>query len=151
MAELIDRFWEKISPEPNSGCWLWTAATTKPGYGALRVDGKTRTAHRLAWELFCSELSPDDCVLHRCDNRQCANPEHLFLGDRAANVADAVNKKRNAFGERHPNAKLTEGEVHSIRSSTDTCQTLADRHGVSPATISFVRRQKRWRHLDKRS
>jgi hypothetical protein len=89
LARLLENV--KVS---DAGCHEWQGALTSNGYGIMNIRGRTFRTHRLAWELQCGPLEPDDCVLHRCDNRLCANIEHLFLGDRLANNRDAIAKGR---------------------------------------------------------
>jgi len=99
------RFWAKVDmngaiPEhlPElGGCWLWTAARHRNGYGqTVRVDGSTVLAHRLSYELHHTvRLTRAECVLHRCDNRVCVRPDHLFLGTHADNVRDMIAKGRD--------------------------------------------------------
>lgn len=83
---LPPRFWTKVQPEPNSGCWLWTAATTKNGYAKLGIGGRTRNAHGLAYEAFVGPV-PDGLELdHKCRTRCCVNPLHLEAISHADNV-----------------------------------------------------------------
>ena len=84
-------------------------------------------------------------VLHKCDVPGCVNPDHLFLGNNAINMKDKVNKKRQAKRTSHGRAKLTEDNVASIRSSAEGDAILAERFGVSPAAIWFVRKGITWR------
>lgn len=91
-------FESKYIPEPNTGCYLWTARCSSYGYGTFR-DGRIATrkmwqAHRVAWILYRGEIPTGLSVLHKCDTRQCVNPAHLFLGTRQDNMDDMVKKQR---------------------------------------------------------
>jgi hypothetical protein len=139
---LQTRIAEKISPEPNTGCWLWTGATSPQGYGIIWIDGKNHLAHRVVFALLVGH--PDGwCCCHRCDNRLCVNPAHLFLGTDADNLADCRSKKRHSFGERHPGAKIPNSEVALIRASDEPQSALAKRYGVVQTTISRIRSSQR--------
>lgn len=133
--------------EPNTGCWLWTWSVEKGGYGHLSFEGHPRKAHRVMYELRYGPIPDGLCVCHKCDTPSCVNPEHLFVGTVADNVADKVRKGRSLAGENHNLAKLTVSQVREIRSS---CRAgakqclLADRYNVSDATISFIKSGQRW-------
>ncbi len=116
---LWDRFWSKVQQQDE--CWLWTASVLSSGYGCVRVNGKTRTAHTLAWELTCGLIPCGLFVCHTCDVRRCCRPSHLFLGTAQDNNDDGRRKgritsaKHPASGESHPSAKLSDDDVRNIR------------------------------------
>jgi hypothetical protein len=87
-------------------------------------------------------------VLHRCDNRGCVNPAHLFLGTNTDNVRDMVAKGRDRLiGERAPHAILTSQQVREIRRSSESDRVLARHFNSSRETIRDARRRKNWRHV----
>ena len=105
---IADRFWEKVDKDSGhrvagmeSDCWLWTAAFNGVGYGKLMTHKIGRSSilvdsHRLSWQL-ANGLIPDSLwVLHRCDNRACIRPDHLFLGTVTDNNVDMAEKGRSA-------------------------------------------------------
>ena len=92
------RFWEKVNRE-GSGCWEWQACRQHNGYGQFYVS-RHRTsnqAHRVAWELTHGPIPAGLWVLHHCDNPPCVRPDHLWVGDRADNMRDAVAKGRKSM------------------------------------------------------
>lgn len=89
----------------DSGCVEWTGSKNWDGYGQINFNGITISAHRAAYEIeygaIPTELDLKDCwVLHKCDNRSCCNPEHLYLGNAKLNAIDCANRKRMTVGWR---------------------------------------------------
>ena len=137
--------------ENEQGCWLWTGALSKSGYGSLGFKGRMWRAHRLAFYGFVGDIG-DLHVLHRCDNPRCVRPEHLFLGTPADNAADKSAKGRTGVekrsGELNNKAKLTEADVLMIRTSDKSGNSIAHELGVSRALVNMVRRGEIWRHIN---
>ncbi len=157
------RFAEKYICDPNSGCWLWTAALTTTGYGAIGAINSNNKkyekakAHRVSWELNRGPIPPGMHVLHKCDTPACVNPNHLFLGTHQENVADMNKKGRHGVcnlphprGQDHYTAKLTDSDILEIRTASGgrgTGARLAIKFGVSRSLISMVRSGVVWKHL----
>lgn len=133
-------FWAHV--EKSEGCWNWTGARQKSGYGTFRTysHGK-RNAHRYSWFFTHGQMPARDVdVCHRCDNRLCVRPEHLFLGTRLDNMVDAVNKGRMRRGESRRDCKLTDAEVAAIRSSPiPNNSEVARAYGVTPSLVWGIR------------
>ncbi len=113
---LIDRFMEKVSPEPNTGCWLWAASLGGTGYGQISINNFPDRAHRISYQLHVGPIPEGLWVLHRCDEPTCVNPAHLFLGTHQDNVTDRENKRRGnqAWGDRHGKVKVADAELPKI-------------------------------------
>jgi HNH endonuclease len=145
VATRMDRV--TIKETGRNACWIWSADLDRKGYGRLKIAGKWRSAHRLAWELTYGPIPKKLSVLHQCDRRNCLRPSHLRLGTQLDNLHDASRKGRIARGERHGHATLTREIVLAIRHAKDLQRVIAARFGISQSTVSMIRRRKAWRHL----
>jgi hypothetical protein len=146
-----ERLLSKVEYDTNGGCWLWAYARVgETGYGRLTLPGdKPIGAHKLSWLLFRGDIPAGLSVCHRCDIRICVNPDHLFLGSTAENMADRDAKGRGAkrAGALNTQAKLTPEIVADIRARCargEMQKALAEQYGVTPSTISDIRHGRSW-------
>jgi len=105
-AERLDRFMRFVSPEPMSGCWLWTGALIPAGYGVFGRHGERVGAHRAAHEFFLGPIPPGRHIDHLCRNRACVNPQHLEA------VTQAENNRRGAAWYRPSVASCPNGHPY---------------------------------------
>jgi hypothetical protein len=171
---LADRFWPKVRREHPDACHIWTGGTDGRGYGQISVQGRPAKAHRIAWELTYGSIPPGLHIRHRCDNPPCCNPSHLLLGTHPQNMADMVERRRSALGERngshtkperhssrlhpesrprgesHPRAKMTAVLIRDLkarRAAGESFGALARDTGVSRATVTRAVKGVSWKHL----
>ena len=109
-----------------------------------------RVSFAIAQGIEVSDITGE--VIHSCDNPPCCNPRHLREATHLENMLDAAQRGRmgrnhQPAGEDSPNAKLNEEKVRIILSSDDMGITLAERFGVSPTLISYIRKRKGWKHV----
>jgi hypothetical protein len=148
-----ERFWSKV--DKSGECWVWTSATNARGYGAFASATGT-LAHRYSYEIAHGVGSAAGrLVCHSCDNPPCVNPAHLFLGTHQENFDDMATKGRAAptpglRGSHHPQARLSESDVLSIRARIDmgdSTRTVAGEFGVSQSTVHLIAIRRTWRHI----
>lgn len=140
--------------EITNSCWLWTGATKGNGYGNARHGTKNYPAHRLSYILFVGPVQKGMDVCHACDNRQCVNPQHLFLGTRKENMQDAVSKGRQATRDRLPQTKIMTNMIPSIMDRVrhgELYKSIAKDFDVHKATIGQIAiskgvRRHVWKH-----
>ncbi len=144
--EDLERFWRLVHVGKLDECW--TFINKKSGRPTFYFDGKHLGAHRFSFWIHTGIWPGELQILHSCDNKACINPHHLFLGTQNDNVQDCVRKGRIAYGERHGNAKLTEDDIHVIRTSNTNRAQLAVEYSVSNVTIGAIIRRVAWRHVN---
>jgi len=153
-SSLRDRFLAQIEPITESGCWIWVGNANSCGYGLIKDHYKSRTTHRVAYELFIAPIPEGMCVCHKCDVRCCVNPTHLFLGTYKENNRDMVYKGRARYpghlglkGSDHPLAKVSEADVINIRRSAEPTSVLAKQYGMTWQGISLIKKRKSCGHV----
>jgi hypothetical protein len=169
LEEINIRFWSKVDVlENNDNCWNWIASIDSPGYGSFKINGKKVNSHRMAYFLTFGEIPEELCVCHKCDNKLCCNPHHLWLGTRHENNTDMKSKGRCATGDRsgarihpesvlrgdmRPNRKLSEFQVKNILNlyfnGKVSAIHIAEQYNVSRSAIFKVVSGVSWNYLFK--
>lgn len=122
------RFYKRVLKTDT--CWIWKGTVDTQGYGSLYDENsRQEKAHRISYRLNIGEIPKGLCVMHKCDNRLCVNPEHLQLGTRKENNQDRINKGRTKEGLELPRTKLSDQDIYTILSMTFV-------HGVKQNLIS---------------
>ena len=160
-----ENFWSHVDRGSDTACWNWQGAVTSSCYGNLSWHGQHVQAHRVAYYLSSGGIALltdfrmegkakryKRFVLHKCDNRLCCNPNHLFLGSMRTNLLDAYTKGRKTQPKSdHVNAKLTPEQVLVIRTTYDAGGVrqadLAKQYGVSQRAISLVVRRETYKDV----
>lgn len=147
-----ERFEAKFMPEPMSGCWLWIGSNGSCGYGNFYIDCRLLRANRASWMIYKGgDLTRHDFICHRCDTPCCVNPDHLFLGNAATNVADMKKKGRDRYpvGMEKANAKFCDDDIRRIMADRRPHSAIARDAGVHIGLIAGIKSGRRWRHITK--
>jgi hypothetical protein len=132
-------FWWWVDSSSADSCWEWKGSVFIHGYGYLKCCDRKGNAHRAAWELTHGKIpkqKPELCVLHRCDNRPCVRPDHLFLGTRLDNILDCMKKRRS-----NPRYRITTGmvdQVHQMARRGVMQKDIAIAVGISAPVVSKI-------------
>jgi hypothetical protein len=112
MRQTVEQRFLKAVRKDKSGCWLWQNFCYRNGYGEFYMSSGKHLAHRASYTLFKGKIPDGLCVLHRCDVRNCVNPDHLWLGTVKENQVDMAKKGRSAIGDRNGSRKFPERLPH---------------------------------------
>ncbi len=146
-----ERFWDRV--RKTEACWIWEGGKDKDGYGMFHgtVHGMHITrAHRWSYATVRGPIPPNTLVCHTCDNPPCVNPDHLFLGSNAVNMADRKTKGHYAtlLGAARPNALLDDEKAGSILKDPRPYLLIAKDYGISTSTVESVKIRRTWRHVE---
>lgn len=140
----VARFHASYIVNLESGCWEWTGWIHPKNYPILVIGGKAKQVrgHRFSYELHKSPIPQGLLVCHRCDNRRCVNPDHLFLGDDVDNMRDMVSKGRHGAQTWAIRPKITRAMALNIRvmyaRGEHSMVKLAGIYGVDHSTVSGI-------------
>lgn len=131
------RFWPKVNVRLPEDCWEWQANLGR-GYGMFWFSKIPMMAHRLSWMMLRGPIPEGMNVLHKCDNRKCVNPNHLFLGTQSDNVQDMYSKGRQG-DSRNGNDKKFSAEdskdIHSLLDRKYSLRYIASKYKTTHQTI----------------
>lgn len=159
---MLQRFEEKYIKRNSKLCWEWTATTMNNGYGHFWYNKKLTLAHRVSYQFYIGQIPNGICVLHKCDNRKCVNPNHLFLGTYQDNATDRKNKGRGNIptGVKNPRTKLSIKQVKEIRKllikqqkilldykNHYTHRAIAEKYNVTTGAIVCIANGKNWKSV----
>lgn len=141
------RFAEKYTILEN-GCWQWNSGRQYPEF---YTGGRYVRASRYVWQKHNGRpLAATECVCHSCDNPQCVNPYHLFVGTHADNMKDKAAKGRTHRPKGHLNGRArvnaeTATEIRKLYATgTVSQQRIADMYGIGQQTVSHIIRRSTW-------
>lgn len=152
-----DRFWAKVSkPADGNGCWEWTAVLNEAGYGVFGVPGGIDRAHRISWRLKFGAIDAGMFICHKCDNRKCVNPDHLFQGSPRDNVLDMRSKGRMVApptmrGESNCRNRFSVEDVVQMRSeyrAGASIREICGRVGAWYNTVKRIVLHESWAHIE---
>lgn len=145
--------WFYARADKSGECWEWkNSCHHTDGYGNVLFRGRLQRAHRVSWLLNFGEIPEELIVCHKCDNRKCINPKHLFLGTHQDNALDREKKGRGRIlnGEFNHGAVLSDNKVKRILEmlqGNNSQQSIAEIFGVSQVMISRIKLGKNWTHI----
>ena len=145
-----DGLGELYVPIPWDGCWIWTRGLMC-GYGQASINGVPIKAHRWMYSLKNGPIPEGMHVLHKCDNRACVNPTHLWIGTNADNMRDRDLKNRQPKGEANGGSVLTKSDVREIRKLIEQGKSqryIAGLFDVDQTNIYQINVGKTWAWLD---
>jgi|WetSurMetagenome_2_1015567.scaffolds.fasta_scaffold106561_2 hypothetical protein len=137
----LKNFWNKIDKKNEEECWPWTGCKDSSGYGLIAYNKNgIRTAlkaQRVMYQLIYGEIFDNMYICHKCDNRSCCNPSHLFQGTPQDNIDDMISKGRDK-----KRIKISDKQVEEMRNSYSlgniTQRELANIYNINVSYVSHI-------------
>ena len=138
--------------DKSGDCWNWTGGIGHEGYGDLNFNHKKYLTHRFSYELHNGKIPEGKLVCHKCNNRKCVNPDHLYAGTQKQNSNDMILAGTLIHGKDHCHAKITEKDAVEIQrlyaQGGWTHRTLAEKFRINHSNIGNILRGTRWKHTN---
>lgn len=145
----VKQEFNRLTIKNENSCWGWRGSKYPNGYTRMGCIGRPM-GHRVSWIIHFGPIPNDKIVCHKCDNRECCNPDHLFLGTQSDNLHDMHTKNRGMKGENHINSKLCTNQVLDIKKQLKqglSYSTISKKFNVSIGTIGAIKRNRIWKHI----
>ncbi len=140
---IIERFRNNYYIDKENHCWNWNKCFFNSGYGRMMFNYINYRAHVLSYLLHKGNVKKGLFVCHKCDNKKCVNPDHLFLGTAKDNMQDCLKKNRKSWS----GFKLTHENVLEIRNSKKTILELMRQFEVAESTIRNIKKNITYKDL----
>jgi len=152
----IKELFESVVIKKEEECWGWKRKLHKTGYTMIRYNKLQTSGHRVSWFIHNGEIPEGLIVCHKCDNKICTNPEHLFLGTHSDNTKDMLSKGRNTLTKKNHGqsckwSKLTNIKVKQIKKLLTlgvTVARISRDFKVSYMTIKAIKDGRNWKHVN---
>jgi len=144
-APLQERFWKFVDKRSDDECWPWLGYKDVAGYGRIGFKHVPQLASRVSYELHFGTIPQGNVVCHACDNPECVNPSHLWLGSQKDNLRDMYRKGRNNHARKLTTTQAR--EARRLRERGWSYQRIGNRYGVTREAIRAICVGRNWKHL----